>query len=81
MMTDMKRIWFAILLGGVIVALSGCSAGKDMRDPDSSNRHGGGTKDPNTLRMTDEYESAIPADAIKSFDDVRKEAVLPDEMR
>ena len=81
MMRDMKRIWFAILLGGVIVALSGCSAGKDMRDPDSSNRHGGGTKDPNTLRITDEYESAIPADAYKSFEEAQKEVMQPAEMR
>lgn len=77
----MKRIWFAIILGGVIAVLSGCSVGDKMYPDPSSHKQGGGTPDPNSLHMTDEYESAIPADAIKSFDDVRKEAVLPDEMR
>ena len=81
MTIDMKRIWFAIILGGVIAVLSGCSVGDKMYPDPSSHKQGGGTPDPNSLHMTDEYESAIPADAIKSFDDVRKEAVLPDEMR
>lgn len=75
---DMKRIWLALIIVGAAIAFSGCAV---KNQPDSATKHGGGKPDPNSLHMTDEYESAIPADAIKSFGDVRKEAVLPDEMR
>lgn len=54
----MKRIYFALVLVGAVIALCTCSRGINT-DLDSSTRQGGGMPDPNSLFTPIDHEHVI----------------------
>ena len=66
-----KRMWFAAILCGVVVALSGCMADKDSLN-DNSKGNGGGRPDPNSVRIINDYERDYEQKEIRDLDETEK---------
>jgi hypothetical protein len=68
-----KRMWFAAILCGAVVALSGCMADKDsMGMGDNPKGNGGGRPDPNSVRIINDYERDYEQKEIRDLDETEK---------
>lgn len=69
-----KRMWFAAILCGAVVALSGCMAdkGPGPSNGDNSKGNGGGRPDPNSVRIINDYERDYEQKELRDLDETEK---------
>lgn len=74
-----KRMWFAAILCGAVVALSGCMADKASPSNDNSKGNGGGRPDPNSVRIINDCERDYEQKEIRDLDETEKIPFLQEQ--